>query len=593
MRYLLIKKSTSDKLLIIAKISVLVFVGIYLFGNFEPYFHSSDAYTYAMSTKFLSEGKLAITNELLEETSAGQFAGGTAWIKTIHDSAIPQSFGISYFAVVFYLVFGEYGLFYFNPVITILFLVSSERIATKLFNQKVGLFTLLFLSTNHLIFRTGVSFQTENLAALFFILGSFFLIKFLKSRKDTWILLSSSFFSLSVFIRLSGILVFPLELFLIPIYFVYLKKSSNWKSESSIKSMFFELKNPKNFKKMFYFLIPWILFLIFWFSFNDFYFGDPLTNYRMENQGFDSRLHRDSNLSSFYKLEWKHFDIFKEVSKYLLPYQIPSAFNSAENPLENTLGKSWIFIFYLGIMALAILISFKKNKQKMEILAIVLLTLPTIWFYASVTTEERAELGVPARYIIPALPLSYILLSYIIVKILSLEKESLKIIKWIFGSIMFIFFVGAFYFSPPIQDIKNDEFNFKNPIIYGERYPLDLEGLESNSVVAARHTDWVLDYRLIPFTLPMKEKLTDEDVFILKNTINNGYNVFTFKAPTYPLERDVLVTLIENHGFILKDFSNTFCKLELQNNNNKSDKICLTTEHEPHMTPITIQNYGY
>lgn len=589
MYYEKFQKFNTDKVILSVKISIIILIGIYVFGEALPYFLASDAYTYGNSTKFLVNGNLAITNELLMKTGNEQFVP-TAWIKTIDNYAVPQSYGLSYFAALGYMIFGEYGIFYFNPIITILFLIIAERVSTKLFNKHVGLLTLLLLSTNHLILKTGINFQTENTAGLFFILGVFFLIKFFKDNKDRFILFSSIFFVFSVFVRTAGILVFPLELVLLPIVFIFSHKIINSDKNKDFKKNIFKISNSK---KIFYFIIPWILFLIFWFSFNDSFFGDPLTNYRMQNQDFNERLHRDSNFSSFFNIELKHFEIFKDFSRYLLPYQINAVYQNLDNKFENILGNSWISLFTFLIFAFSILIALKKKKNRIDIFILILLTIPILWFYASVTTEERAELGVPGRYVIPSTAISYIILSYVIFNIFSLDIKFIKKIRPIIFLILLTFFALALYNSPPIQDILNNEFEFRNLTIYANGYPIDKNGLNEYSVIAARNTNWVIDHGYIPFSLPMKELLTNEDIKVLKDTMNDGYDVFTYKAATYPLESDVMRELVNNHKFVLKNFSDSFCKMEINNKFEKSDEICFSGKHKPEFLPRTIENYGY
>ena len=141
MYYEKFQKFNTDKVILSVKISIIILIGIYVFGEALPYFLASDAYTYGNSTKFLVNGNLAITNELLMKTGNEQFVP-TAWIKTIDNYAVPQSYGLSYFAALGYMIFGEYGIFYFNPIITILFLIIAERVSTKLFNKHVGLFII-------------------------------------------------------------------------------------------------------------------------------------------------------------------------------------------------------------------------------------------------------------------------------------------------------------------------------------------------------------------------------------------------------------------------------------------------------------------
>ena len=55
--------SSQDKIVKIAKISLIVFAGIFLIGNFNPYFEGADSYSYALTAKQLSQGNLFYTND--------------------------------------------------------------------------------------------------------------------------------------------------------------------------------------------------------------------------------------------------------------------------------------------------------------------------------------------------------------------------------------------------------------------------------------------------------------------------------------------------------------------------------------------------
>ena len=59
----------------------------------------------------------------------------------------------------------------------------SERISTKLFGKYCGLLTLMFVATNHLIFRNSLNLQTESMFALLFLVGTYFFITFFKTKK--------------------------------------------------------------------------------------------------------------------------------------------------------------------------------------------------------------------------------------------------------------------------------------------------------------------------------------------------------------------------------------------------------------------------
>ena len=102
-----------------------------------------------------------------------------------------------------------------------LFLVISERLATKYFNKYVGLLVLIFLSTNEMTFWVGRGLLTSMIFSIFFIVGIHFLLKFLKTKSELQILLSSICFTLAVFIRPNGIIFIPVEIFVVVSYFIF------------------------------------------------------------------------------------------------------------------------------------------------------------------------------------------------------------------------------------------------------------------------------------------------------------------------------------------------------------------------------------
>jgi len=65
----LYKKKQKFDLISLSKIFLIGFVGLYLIGNFVPFYEASDGYTLATIAMKISEGKFFLTNELLEETA--------------------------------------------------------------------------------------------------------------------------------------------------------------------------------------------------------------------------------------------------------------------------------------------------------------------------------------------------------------------------------------------------------------------------------------------------------------------------------------------------------------------------------------------
>ena len=184
------------------------------------------------------------------------------------------------------------------------------------------------------------------------------------------------------------------------------------------------------------------------------------------------------------------------------------------------------------------------------------------WFFSAVTTEERASLGVPARYMIPVMPLGFMMFGFLISQSYDFLKNKKRILALLLKIGLAIFFITSFYYTILFQDISKNEFNFTDPKKYEKIYPLSIEGVHSTDVILAVHTDWAIDYGLTPFRLI--EKMPDESVELLKEIIDDDErNVYVFKIPTYGNEERKLEELIVKHGFILEDYSDTFYKLKI------------------------------
>ena len=139
------------------------------------------------------------------------------------------------------------------------------------------------------------------------------------------------------------------------------------------------------------------------------------------------------------------------------------------------------------------------------------------------------------------------------------------------------FFVFAFYYSPPIQSFVSDSFEVKNPWELAKVYPRDLEGLTKNSVILSYHGDRVLDYGVIVFNPNyVQGQIPTESVELLDQILIDGYSVFVFKDPYIKSEKERISQMVENNGFVLKEFSSSFCKLEKSDYELEfSDEVCL------------------
>lgn len=569
-------KTRRDFSLNLLKIFIIGFVSFSLLGNIEPYYEGKDSYVHALASINLSNGIMEITNPLLQETGRGEFAGGR-WLITDFNTAIPRlpGIGIAVFGAISYILGGHYGLFYLTPIFTIILLIITERISTNLFGKYVGLFTLLLLGTSNLVFRNSTTLQTETIFSVFFILGCFYFIKFFRDKNDFYLLLSSFFFVISTAFRLQGIITFPVEIIVVAGYFLFKKiQEKHISNLQNSNNQIILMKKKTIIKISIFMLIPWIIFFATYMSFYDYYFGDPFTNYG-EVQEFQSY---ETSIDSLFTFKNEDFENIKQYSKYLLPYQIPATYNKIDNNFDNILSDNWIGVIALFILFFSLLISFRQKNYRIELITFMLLIILTVWFYASITTEERAASGVPGRYMIPVFILSSMIFGFLLSEFFKKDFKNyesvLKMVKVSVFMVLCIFFVMSFYFSNPIQILLEDGFDFKNPENFASRYPLDMEGITSNSVIYAIHTDWAHDYGVIPFQPnPIKQKESSE---VLLKILNDGYNVYTFKKSTYVGEKDTLRLLLANYNIGLKDYSTTFCKMVINVNDSfQSDQSCL------------------
>ena len=290
----------------------------------------------------------------------------------------------------------------------------------------------------------------------------------------------------------------------------------------------------------------------------------------------------DTSISGILKFEQKDFENIKQFSKYLLPYQITAIYNNSSENYDEILGSNWLgFVSLISLLLISGIAFFTKDKR-LEIFVLIVFVLGTVWFFSSVTTESRAEHGVPGRYMLPVFILSSMIFGYFIQKIIRkqivTQKLLFKILKISLITTLGIFFILAFYYSNPIQIISEEGLNFKNPEKFIERYPLELEGLNKESIVVTIIGPRAIEYGLIPFDL-MSTKLSENSINLLRELIKDGHDVNIFKIPFTTNEKEIISKLTSQHNFILKDHSETFCKIKLSTNEEyTSDENCLNSE---------------
>jgi len=573
-------KSKYDLMMNICKIVIIVISAIYLLGNFTPFYEGSDSYLYGISSVYLSQGIFEISNPLLEETNQIGVTGGN-WIPTIHDTMIPiGAIGTPIISSIAFTVGGYYGLFYVGPILGILLLIIYERVSTNLFGKYVGFLALLFFASCHIFFRSAILPNTDAMLTLFFIPGIYYLVKFLKTGNENKIFLASSFFVIASLIKYPAMIYLPLEVVIIAIYFIVqvrrnritVGKSGN---PNALQKTLFTINRKKLLKISIFVIIPWIVFFGFWLSFNDYFFGDPTTTYFAVLTGEANS--QTSRMQSLLVLEQRDYDQFKDYGKYLLPYQISAAYNRMNDNLDDTLGSNWPGLIIIPLFLIALLLSFKTRSHRIELLVFIFFISGTVVFYSGQTPEERAELGLPARYMFPVIPLAFLIWSYMIVQ--GLEKlrtyKNIKQLKFFAVVLIGGFFIVAFSFTPPIQSFVGGG-NFTNPLEASERYPLDTENISSKSILLVENTDYAIEYGSVPFKLSNTQTWDSEKILILTNVLKDNYSIYTFKTSKSISEHQNLVHLINNNNFILQEFSDTFCQLHVNDGTLSTDKICIS-----------------
>ena len=584
------KNKKLDKIILLAKIIVIIFSAYGVTANILPFFEGSNPYFYGVNSVIMAEGQFSITNELLQETGRTELIPEN-WIMTDHGSVVPMSgTGLMVAGSIFYLIGGYYGLFYLSPIMYIFLLIASERTSSKLFGNYVGLITLLIISSSNLLFRNSIELMTESIFALLFVVAIFYLIKFLKTKKQKLLLFSSSLFTLLVWIKFSGLINLPLEIFVVYGFFIFvtLRERKNLRkiNKNKIQNIFYPINKKimnKTFLKIFLaIIIPWSFFLISNTIYFEYYFGDPLINYG-DVKEFENY---DTTLSSILAFEYKDFENMKQYSKYLLPYQIPATYNNVNENFEDILGSNWIGLITIILLLIITAISFHSKDKRTEVFVLMIFIFGLASFFSLITTEYRAEQGVAGRYMLPAFVLSSMVFGYFIQKIIKKEnngigivKNGIKIFKVILVILIGIFFIFAFYFSNPVQIIIEDGINFKNPDELTNRYPINKEGLNKNDVIVTNMATRAVEYGFTSFNPKLNKQISTDSINLLKNIIKDEYDVYMFKIPFNNNEKNMINELGNEHGFIFKDYSKTFCKVEIISDKElESDISCINNE---------------
>jgi len=613
----------------IIKIVMIGFFSIYVIGAAAPYYVGADSLLYGIAINLFLDGSYEYTNELMEmfegPFSPAQFA------PTVHGTVVPSgSSGIIMIGIISFLIGGEYGLFYVGPIATVLLFILTERITTKFFGGFAGLIALILVGTDYVILNLGKIFLTDNIFALFAILGGYYLVKFFHKRNEKYILFASIFFSLSALMRMNGMIFFPVEILLVSLYFLYLayskkilnknlnyeksekntesQKNSNLMIENHITKTVMLKKPTKIFKISFLLLIPWLIFFLFFFSYNSYYFGDPLTTYVTAD--FKGENMNEGFLSSFRIFDSDTIDWIKYYSIGTLPdrikYGLADLFSLENASFTDTIGfrniqlidNNWVGIFTFVIILTAIGISFIYKTKRIEVIVLCFFILGTLFFYTtpflsgSYDNAESITADLQERYMLSNFVLVTMLFSFVMIKIYEINFEKISISKARFISkgfkIIFLLILGlllfvSFYYSMPMSSALGSTFTLNDPKSYVKEFPYE-SGLPEKSIIITPgrdaikldkipfHTNYLGEYKEFDQTI-----INDNDIQMLIDSMDDGYTVYTFKQ-TRPGAPQFFRYLEAEHGLILKNFSISFCKMERLtvdvNFDTKSDDVC-------------------
>jgi len=628
-------KKNQDFLIKVIKIIIIGFVSFSLLASAIPFYLGFDDVSFGNASINLSKGNASITNELLQEMGLKMFVPTSHVITSDKKSAVPVfTVGIYSIGALSYLLGGFYGLFYFGPIVTIILLIFYERIASKFFGNLVGLLALLLLVADWQVFFVGLRFLTDNIFTLFFILGVFGILKFLQKKDDRYILLCSTFFVISTLFRITGLVFFFTEIIIISAFFVfqYLKDSKIFFKQKDVnssgiflqKQLFSKSNFKKFFKLSFFLLIPWLLFSAFWLSYNDYFFGDSLTNYKEQKRGIldqedidvsvlTNPLISDESINEFERIKLAQYYSVPLIPDPLYFFLIVTS----ETDLDAWRSDIWISYITLSLLSIALITSLYFKIKIKEVLILLFFIITLVGFYSSpIAAGSPLALNLSEhannRYMIPASSLSFILIGFVLVELWSKlssnqpeRNKKLKSLKLIYLLFILVFFLALISTMPAIQDMYQRGFHFNNPLLYANSFE-ELEKLPEKSLIVGyggRNTLLHTDTHFSPYKPKFIRENGDPDAInqfslgTLKTLIGDGYTAYTFKTNIFPFDAKYFQVLEAQHGIILKDYSKTFCKMELISNteenvdNYSSDPICFEdiVEKREKIWPVSLK----
>ena len=347
--------------------------------------------------------------------------------------------------------------------------------------------------------------------------------------------------------------------------------------------------------------------MIFFAGFNSYYFDDPTISIynRPDIPGKDQSVTELKNLFNVDLNRVEHY------FNHFMPYPLNRVngliddYDLVSQQVNDPFGNKILQIvsdesekiggFHLGIISfiillIGIIVSIYYKKVDKEIIIFSAFIISIILFYSTLLLSWNRQGS--GRDVLPVMPLFYMMFSYLIIKIIQADTKNKlknnfpnikKLIKIIVISSLIIFIPISFFYADYSQIIKKDGLNFKDPFALVEGFPISIiEEVPKNGILLTHyHVHSALFEEITVFHATALGQSVDDPKYqemiqVMKDVINSGTDMYAFKHPVLESERDFQIELTTKNSFILKNFSDNFCALIIDDSGTKeSDPVCL------------------
>ena len=203
---------------IVYYISILILVSVtsaYLPSqDFNSLLSPDENYNYILMKEYAEHGRLF----LLEDYSSLDHENllHPRQFVTFYNKIVPFNYvGLPVIYAPFYLFLGESIKVAMSIVLAVISILYLTKIAIHLFGGEVRYYSWLgFISCTPLIYYLNLPFLNINVAVVFFIIGTYYLIRFKNIGKYEFLILSILFYSTAIFVRYHYI-IFVFFIFLV------------------------------------------------------------------------------------------------------------------------------------------------------------------------------------------------------------------------------------------------------------------------------------------------------------------------------------------------------------------------------------------